>query len=137
MNRSGIRFGVAALILLASSAAAWLWFENRRLRLEEFTPDVNAVVVTLYSQPCNVQIVIDDPNQIDALISKPMARAIKVPEGVSFKLIGFIQIRRNKVPIRLFWPVGAFDAGEGIHKTDLSGLEKVMRASLKQCGESF
>ena len=137
MNRSMMRFRVAALILLASSTAAWLWVENRRLKSEEFTPNVPAVVITLHSHPCDVQIVMNDLNQVDALISKSMARAIKVPEDVSFKLIGSIQIRGKKPPITLFWPIGAFDAGEGIHKTDLSGLEKVMRASLKRSGESF
>jgi hypothetical protein len=132
-----IRFGVVALILLALSTAAWLWLENRRLRTEEFSPDVPAVVITLDSYPCNVQIVMKDLKQVEALISQPMMRGVKVPAGVSFKKLGHVQIRGDKVPIRLFWPVGAFEASDGIHKADFSGLEEMMKESLKRANASF
>lgn len=130
------RIGVVALILLALSTAAWLWLENRRLRSQEFSPDGSEVVVTLDLYPCDVRVVMNDRKQVDALISKPLSVGIKA-EARDYKKLGYLQIRSGKRPITLFLPVGVFEAGDGIQKTNFGGLEEVLRQSLDRAAASF
>jgi hypothetical protein len=129
------RTGFFGLLVLCPAFVAWTWITYQPVDFSKHSANVRPACVTLHSHPSKVQIVIDDFKTLNSVLYKPMERGVRAPDGVSFKLIGYVEFGDRAPAIRLFH--SAFDAGNGIHTTDFSALERLIRDSLERANESF